>query len=440
MTFLNSDIFCLQEVDLLEILKKNFEGQYDFCFFNRPSTFQLLQGRSSKRIDGVAVLLKKSKFKLICQQIVDYNRLSISIDPEYAKFIFKDAPLKETYKGENFEEAKADDEESNFLNKVATLPNFLQVFLTDNIGCLLCVEIIDPSIVPDADGTCNYRNIMFLASTHLYWDPVLDALKTEQMRCLLRELSIFRRKLLKELQTKEGEMAVREIGTFVCGDFNSLPDSNVYKLCTHSSLQLADYDVSKHEQLPKKESEEKERESDVYSMEEEILWKGIKEEKRKEQNEMDSLSHSYGSILPLCSSYHQILGAEPKYTNFTAGFKGCLDYVLFSPGTIGSKCEHGEISTSSATPTSNSSTESSSSLSLSEHPSSSSSSSSASSSTSPSMTSSSVQSSVNPTLSCVGILLPPNDELLSQHVALPSCRCGSDHISLQSFFKLFLGK
>jgi len=75
--------------------------------------------------------------------------------------------------------------------------------------------------------------------------------------------------------------------------------------------------------------------------------------------------------LPLASAYASVYGADPKYTNYTGHFVGCLDYIFFS----------------------------------------------------------------RPHLQCMSCLDIDNEALLKQNHALPSPLYGSDHISLVAEFE-----
>ena len=36
--------------------------------------------------------------------------------------------------------------------------------------------------------------------------------------------------------------------------------------------------------------------------------------------------------VPFVSAFAQVKGKEPRYTNFTKGFKGCIDYIFIEKG------------------------------------------------------------------------------------------------------------
>jgi hypothetical protein len=115
---------------------------------------------------------------------------------------------------------------------------------------------------PDVIG-CGF----WVITTHLFWDPNFEDVKLTQAKMLLRLVR-------KVVSQKRG-------GVILCGDFNSLPDSSVYKLF--------------------------------------------------ENFEDPSLGNeSFDSICFLKSAYKTVTGREPSFTNLTGDFKGCLDYIWYS--------------------------------------------------------------------------------------------------------------
>lgn len=72
-----------------------------------------------------------------------------------------------------------------------------------------------------------------IATTHLFWDPMQEDVKLLQTRRMLRTLDAFT------------SAKTDSLPTMFCGDFNSLPDSKVYKFITdsnHFSSAYAQYD------------------------------------------------------------------------------------------------------------------------------------------------------------------------------------------------------
>ncbi|KAG2376365.1 Carbon catabolite repressor protein [Vigna angularis] len=120
------------------------------------------------------------------------------------------------------------------------------------------------------------RHIVIVANTHLYWDPEWADVKLAQAKYLLSRLAKF-----KTLVSDRYECIPEVI---VAGDFNSQPGDTVYQYLVSgnpsSNLVLNCLDES--------------------------------------------------PPIPLCSVYASTRG-EPPFTNYTPGFTGTLDYILFSP-------------------------------------------------------------------------------------------------------------
>jgi CCR4-NOT transcription complex subunit 6 len=84
----------------------------------------------------------------------------------------------------------------------------------------------------------------------------------------------------------------------ICGDFNSEPNSAVYELLTEGQLNTHHPELEQHSEhavhiLPDQ--------SEIY--------------------------HS----LDLASAIGGVMGSEPLFTNYTAMFKGTLDYIFYNP-------------------------------------------------------------------------------------------------------------
>lgn len=64
-----------------------------------------------------------------------------------------------------------------------------------------------------------------VANTHLFWNPEYAHVKLAQAHALLEEAKMF----LGEMKKK---FSLTKIPLIICGDFNSLPQSEVYNLFT----------------------------------------------------------------------------------------------------------------------------------------------------------------------------------------------------------------
>lgn len=128
------------------------------------------------------------------------------------------------------------------------------------------------------------------ANAHIHWDPAFKDVKLVQVAMLMEELS---------------SMAKNENSPIViCGDFNSIPSSGVYQLLSEGRV------THDHEDLAGR----------IYG-------------KFSEQG----MSHQFG----LRSAYSQI--NELKFTNYTPGFSGVIDYIWYSAQTLELRGLLGEV-------------------------------------------------------------------------------------------------
>lgn len=158
----------------------------------------------------------------------------------------------------------------------------------DNVAQLVVLELAQPSLSSrpgrDVGQVC-------IANTHLYSNKDCPDVKLWQTLHLLQELETF--------------VLARGTGLplMICGDFNSTPESAVYDLLSrqavhpgHPDVNLGGDDSSGPNVLP-----------DAMSI---------------------THSHVLGSV------YSAVMGEEPRFTNFTAQFKGVLDYMWYSTGSL----------------------------------------------------------------------------------------------------------
>lgn len=132
----------------------------------------------------------------------------------------------------------------------------------------------------------NPNNILIIGNTHLYFQPIADHIRLLQAGMFIYWLnSIFNKTKI--------EMPTSQISLIVCGDFNSTPSNGIYKLFTTGkvSSDLEDWRSNPKEIVT------------GLSLEQEV---------------------------PLQSAC-----GTPKYTNFTAEFADCLDYIFYDTRSLG---------------------------------------------------------------------------------------------------------
>lgn len=152
----------------------------------------------------------------------------------------------------------------------------------DNVSQIVVLEVIPKH------GVRPPRQLSHLCivNTHLYSNVNRPDVKLWQTMALTSELQQF------ALQ--------RDLALIICGDFNSEPESAVHELLTECCLQRH------HPELEDEEDSVR------------IL---------PDQSE---IYHN----LDLASAMQTALGSEPAFTNYTADWKGTLDYILYSPMRI----------------------------------------------------------------------------------------------------------
>lgn len=232
----NSDIICLQEVDKYDYFKDEFA---------KDGYVGIYEPRPYKHLDGLAMFYKKDKFKLIKKHIVNYNKIHVPVkDPS-------------TYFLEN---------RFGFINRGKSK------YETNNIALVCELETIDP-----------HPRRLFVATTHIYWNPKMPELKVLQSYTLIKELE-------KIFKIDEKNPTSKKIPPVVItGDFNSNPDSGMYQLYATQKLPRAHADI--------------------------------------QALSLKDLEHN----IPISSAYEPL--GEP-ITNITKGFVGTLDYIWYGRGLV----------------------------------------------------------------------------------------------------------
>ncbi|KAF5285475.1 hypothetical protein FQR65_LT13238 [Abscondita terminalis] len=128
------------------------------------------------------------------------------------------------------------------------------------------------------------NEIILVANTHLYFHPDSDHIRLLQGGVAIRYIT----DQMSKLQEKLG----RRVSVIFCGDFNSVPECGIYQLYTTGSLP-----------------------NDC------IDWKSNFEEA------VDGLTLTQS--LQLGSAC-----GTPKFTNYTAGFADCLDYIYYNTDNL----------------------------------------------------------------------------------------------------------
>mmetsp|Transcript_5062 Transcript_5062/g.11224 ORF Transcript_5062/g.11224 Transcript_5062/m.11224 type:complete len:602 (+) Transcript_5062:143-1948(+) len=160
---------------------------------------------------------------------------------------------------------------------------FMNRLSRDNIAQIVVLEALPLPGQPPRPR--NQRQSLCISNTHLYSNHQRADVKLWQTLNLLRELRNF--------------VVPRDLPLMICGDFNSEPDSAVYEFLMNGMIG------SNHPEL-----------DDTVGV-----------------RILPDLQH-IGHDLELTSALSSALGMEPTFTNYTAKFKGTLDYICYSPSRL----------------------------------------------------------------------------------------------------------
>ena len=166
---------------------------------------------------------------------------------------------------------------------------FLQRVLKDNVAQAVVLEILGRP-----RGGRHGGNMMCMANTHLYSHPEFPDVKLWQSHQLLSWL--------------EGLTLPNNLPLVLCGDFNSEPHSAVYELVANQAVSADHLDLQ----------------ADTTELLRSVLLA---------DSNGGHHSHGHNQIthnLHLKSAYATMLGDEPRFTNFTVGYVGVLDYIWFT--------------------------------------------------------------------------------------------------------------
>ncbi|KAG7098475.1 hypothetical protein E1B28_000420 [Marasmius oreades] len=154
------------------------------------------------------------------------------------------------------------------------------------------------------------RKQLLLTNTHIYWDPEFCDVKLVQVGMLLREMEKVADRVRSEMAQVQ-PAGPPELPIVLCGDFNSLPSSGVYDFLSTGTIPKNHPDF-KHFQYGR---------FTKHGMRHGL---GLRSAYAARDGQSDE-----GEVLP--------------WTNYTAHFKGVLDYIWYSKDTLESKSILGKI-------------------------------------------------------------------------------------------------
>lgn len=288
----NADIVCLQEVD-----RKEYSRTYE------PS-FRLVAGYSGQYHakgnvgEGLATFYARDKFELIETHRTSLRHL---IDPKMQTFNLQNNDQKDV--SELIEEPPITDatslnniledhpllntiESKEAMNCLRYFEDIRQVILS---GRALAKRFLErQTVLQTTLLRCIGRSdrYVLVANTHLYFAPDADHIRLLQGSVCSRYIEYIKDYYAGQLRSNsEGLEPV--INVVFCGDMNSVPECGLYRLLTEGKIpkDLPDWTCHAEEQVTN------------LSLEGKIRYK---------------------------SAYEDI-----PYTNYTPGFKGCLDYIYY---------------------------------------------------------------------------------------------------------------
>ncbi|KAI9224207.1 Endonuclease/exonuclease/phosphatase [Blastocladiella britannica] len=291
----SADIVCLQEVEM-QVYETYFQpqlkelGGYDSVFWPKTRA-RTMSDWERKTVDGCATFFRAAKYQLVDQQHIEFNQMALQ-KPDFKN-------TEDVY------------------NRLAT---------KDNIAVLALLRNLETN------------THLLVANCHIHWDPSYCDVKLVQVAMLMEQLELVCTKYSRELATLEGSVmgsggastgaaaattaadgsaaggagksayqhpnsrsglgaasspssaAAGQLPVFICGDFNSTPDSGVYELLRAGKV---------------------------------------------DKNHPDFLDYNYGNYtkdglshrMQLRSAYAD---SKVTYTNLVPNFVGVIDYIWFT--------------------------------------------------------------------------------------------------------------
>ncbi|XP_044266635.1 2',5'-phosphodiesterase 12 [Tribolium madens] len=166
------------------------------------------------------------------------------------------------------------------------LKNFSDIWAKISENDKLSERILDRSTVLQVNFLESVENneVLVVGNTHLYFHPDADHIRLLQGAVIIKYLE----HLIDEFRKK---MENKRLSLILCGDFNSTPECGIYQLYTTGHVSEDHIDFQSN----------------------------LEEAVKVPLHQNLRLSSACGT---------------PKYTNFTAGFADCLDYIYYESGSF----------------------------------------------------------------------------------------------------------
>jgi len=177
-----ADLLFLQEVEAQQF-DKFFRPELERAGFLgsfKAKSRAYITGTDKTRVDGCCIFVRKNRFKIIGEHMIEYQRLALQRHERFS-----------------------DD-----------ISGHERLMSKDNICQVLILEAVNSSATKGPQR-------MVVANTHIHWNPELRDVKLMQTQLMLEEL------ITVSEQYRNG---AKTLPLVVCGDFNSEPTSGVYEL------------------------------------------------------------------------------------------------------------------------------------------------------------------------------------------------------------------
>ncbi|CAF0807740.1 unnamed protein product [Adineta ricciae] len=254
---------------LPELQKHGYDG-----VFSPKSRAKTMCEQDRRYVDGCAIFYRQSKFRLIKHYLVEFNQLAMSA-----------------------------------ANGTACHDMMNRVMTKDNIGLVAFLETkeeIYSHTFSNGVLPTDHKQMLFVCTAHIHWDPEYCDVKVVQTLMLLSELkTIIEDAIQKHRPNSNMSIDCSTVPLVLCGDFNSLPGSGVIELMRSGKISMTHADF-------------KDLSYETY----------LQRYSRVDGN--PTTSNDIVHHFKLQSAYETTADPIMPYTNFTYDFKGIIDYVFFS--------------------------------------------------------------------------------------------------------------
>lgn len=242
------------------------------------------------KVDGCATFWKTDKFQLLEDNSFEFNECASRM-----------------VQGLNLDKPTS----RKFMHRLSK-DNIAQVLILDSLHSR---NLLLANMAPGSDNeyvaSLNSAKIC-VVNTHIYSNQNFPDVKLWQTWTLTQEVEqicgAFQNRVVQQqqqyssLHEDKEKMISQQLSTVVCGDFNSEPTSAVYELMRYGQIETS------HAEL-------------------DAIWQS---NAVRVLPDLENLNHNF----EWSSVMESIYGSEPLFTNYTANYKGTLDYMFYSHSTM----------------------------------------------------------------------------------------------------------